>query len=415
MEPIRLLVMDDDPVVSRIAVAMTEVLGGLGRVTSRVDDLLKAIDEWAPTHIAMDLVMPGVDGVQVMNLLAQRGCKARVIVCSGMGDMVLDAAMRAAAANGLDVAGVLRKPFSRAELKALLGAPVAPTRTGHAPAQPSVEAPPVLTEADVRRALRTGDIFPVFMPIIDCAVGELRAVEANARWRHQGRMLLPEHFIPLAERLGLIDELTESIAQQALGWLVKSADGATGLTLKLSAASLSSFGLVSALAHLCERRAVDTRRVTMQVSVSTAMNQSVATLELLTRLRMRGFELSLGNFGGGSCSLLDLVRLPVSELKIDHAISEKIAESRERRSVCKCIVDLGASLGVRVTACGVDSAEDLLFFSEIGTHYAMGFYIAPPMDTIAIDAWTARWSSSSNSRWEALLATTATAAHSLRH
>lgn len=403
MDAIRMLVMDDDPVASKITVAMTVALGGLARGADSVSGLTKAIDEWAPTHIAVDLVMPGVDGVEVMNLLARRHCNARIIVCSGMDDMVLNAAMRAAEANGLDVAGVLRKPFERAELQALLEAPKAAKTTSVLSARPSGRMPPAFTEADLRKALQAGDIFPVFMPIIDCAVGSLRAVEANARWRHPSGLLMPEHFIPFAERVGLIDLLTESIARQAVDWLYEQDDHALGMTLKLSAASLVGFQLVENLTRICERKGIDPRRLTLQFSFSTAMHESVATLELLTRLRMKGFELSLGNFGGGNCPLLDLVRLPVSEIKIDPSLSEKIVESSERRAVCKCIVDLGASLRVRVTACGVDSAEELRFFSQTGAHYAMGFFFAPPMDAEAIDAWTARWRNSRSSRWEAML------------
>lgn len=407
MDTTRLLVMDDDPVATRITVAMTAALGGVAQGTASVADLLRTIDEWAPTHIAVDLVMPGVDGVEVMNLLARRHCKARIIVCSGADEMVLNAAMRAAAANGLDVAGVLRKPFDREELQTLLMAARNPEPARlRIPPQTSPKAtPPVLTEADLRQALRIGAIFPVCMPIIDCAVGELRAVEANARWLHRDRVLMPEHFIPLAERVGLIDLITESIATQAVAWLAEQPDRAFGLTLKLSAASLFSFNLVESLARICEHKEIDARRLTLQLSLSTAMTESVATLELLTRLRMQGFELSLGNFGGGTCSLLDLVRLPVSEIKIDHSLSEKIVESSERRAVCKCIVDLGASLRVRVTASGIDTREDLRFFSAIGAPYAMGYFFAPPMDAQAITAWSGRWRSSQNSRWEVLLTT----------
>ena len=405
MDAIRLLVMDDDAAVAKVMVAMTEAIGGLARVTTRIDGLLKALDDWAPTHIVVDLVMPGVDGVQVMNLLAERGCDARIIICSGLGDMVLEASMRAAAANGLDVVGVLPKPFNLAQLKALLTAPPAPA--SRAPAQSSGEASPVLTESDLRRALSSGEIFPGYMPIVDCSDGKLRAIEANARWRHQGGLLTPRHFIPLAERLELIDHVTESIAQQALRQLNKFGDSALGLTLKLSASSLSRFRLVASLAQICGRQGVEPGRLTLQLSMSTEMSNNIGTLESLARLRMQGFRISLGNFGGGSCSLLDLVRLPVSELKIDHALSAKITESRDRRAVCKCIVDLGASLGVRVTACGVESEEDLRFFSEIGTDYAMGFFIGPPMDADAIDAWAAQWGNGLNGGWDGLLQRTA--------
>ena len=413
MNSIRLLVMDDDAAVAEVAASMAEAQGGQGRVVTRMRELVEAVENWAPTHIAVDLVMPGIDGIEIMNLLAQRRCRARIIVCSGMDETVLDAAMRAAVANGLDVAGVLAKPFSMRELRALLESPSVPAAPGLTPkAGSSAEiATPVLTEADLRRALQIGDIFPIFMPIVDCITGELRGVEANARWRHQAGVLTADQFIPLAERLALIDDLTESIARQALAWLGRFAGPPPNLTLKLSAVSLSSFWLVETLAKLCVTQGVDPRRVTLQLSESAAMGDTVGALELLTRLRMRGFELSLGNFGAGYSSLMYLVRLPVSELKIDPALSHKAAASRERRAVCKCVVDLGISLGVRVTASGIESAEDLRYFSEIGAHYAMGFFIAHPMAAGEFDGWIARWRNSQSSRWEDLLRQTANAGY----
>ncbi|MDB5985775.1 MAG: response regulator [Nevskia sp.] len=409
MDDVRMVVMDDDAAVAAVAVSMVEALGGQGRVVSRVTDLLKTVDSWRPSHIAVDLAMPNEDGVEVMNLLARRRCRARIIVYSGLGGSIVDAAMRAAASNGLDVAGALLKPFAKRELQALLDVPTTPA--GRSPAGASTGAALYApTEADLRRAIQKGELVPVFMPTVDFITGELVGIEVSARWQHpQAGLLTADRFIPLAEREGLIDGLTETVAQQALAWLGRQfPGGALGLTLKLSAASLNSLSLVETLDKMCTQHGIDTRRVSLQVSEATAMSDTVAALELLTRLRLKGFDLSLGNFGVGYISLIHLVRLPISELKIDPALFNTIGNTREGRAVIKCIVDLGGGLDLRVTASGIDSVEVLQFFSQIGCHYAMGFFIGRPMDAAALDRWIAHWrsGSSSRARWEELLGET---------
>lgn len=407
IDTMRLLVMDQTKAVAEVTASMAEALGGHGRVVTRVYDLLKSVDEWMPSHIAVDLVMPGVDGVEVMNLLARRRCKARIIICSGMDGTILNAAIRAATASGLDVAGVLNKPFTVRELKTLLDAPPVPTRPGRLPASRTTEsaAMPAVTETALRRALQTDEMFPVFMPKVDCTTGELSGIEAFARWRHpQAGVLAAEQFISLAERVALIDELTESIAQQALNWLGTAFPASSlGLTLKLSAASLDSFRLIETLARHCEHHGLDPRRITLQLSEAAAMRETVDTLELLTRLRMRGFQLSIGNFGADQSSLMQLIRMPVSELKIAPGISGTTGATREGRIVAKCIVDLGANLGLRVTASGIESGEDLRYFREIGAHSAMGFLFGHPMEFEAMRGWIIHWHSGLDHRWEGFL------------
>lgn len=412
MNTTRLLLIDDDAAVAEVAASMTQALGGQARVVTRVNDFLKALDEWAPTHIAVDLVMPQVGGVEVLNLLARRRCKARVIISSGMGGTVLDAAMRAAVGNGLDVVGVLPKPFAMRELKALLAPAPAPAAASRPPLAAALGTTREPTEAALRRALQGDEIFPVFMPTVDCTTGELIGFEANARWRHpQDGVLAANRFIPLAERLGLIDALTETIARQAFGWLGKAfRDSWLGLTLKLSVTSLGSPRLVETLVEQTAQYGLDPRRITLQLSEAAAMSETLGALELLTRLRMKGFDLSLGNFGIGYSSLIHLVWLPISEIKTDPTLFATVGDTREGRMVARCVVDLGNSLGLRVTASGIDSAESLRYFSQLGCHYAMGFFIGRPMEAAALGEWIARWQGSLGSRWQAQLHASAEAA-----
>lgn len=116
----RLLILDDDPLVGMLVESVARLAGVATCLTREADEFYEALDHWQPTHIVLDLTMPGTSGEQVLGELARRGCRARIIVTSGAERDRLDSAMAQARADALEVAGVLPKPFLPASLRALL-------------------------------------------------------------------------------------------------------------------------------------------------------------------------------------------------------------------------------------------------------------------------------------------------------
>lgn len=119
----RLLILDDDPMVGQLMAYIAEDMGLATRLSATASEFFVALDQWHPTHISLDLMMPDMDGAEVMRQLAGRGCAARIIISSGAGSVMLESAMNAALLQGLDIAGVLSKPFLPANLRALLRLP----------------------------------------------------------------------------------------------------------------------------------------------------------------------------------------------------------------------------------------------------------------------------------------------------
>lgn len=117
----RLLVLDDDAAVGQILVMAAQGADFEARWCETAPSFFEALTDWAPTHVAIDLLMPGTSGQDVMRRLAAEGCAARVIISSGSGSAELDAALAEARAGGLRTVGVLPKPFSLATLRAMLG------------------------------------------------------------------------------------------------------------------------------------------------------------------------------------------------------------------------------------------------------------------------------------------------------
>lgn len=382
----RLLIVDDDELVGRTIEMIARREGIEVRVTCDPNRFLELVEEWQPDIVAIDLVMPKMDGVQVLNELAQRGCEAHVIVISGVGHRVLEAAGRSAREHGLHIAGVLPKPFATADVRGLLG------RCGSGAAvvdrqDQSGGLDDFVVDMDVlEHALSERQFFVVYQPKVHCSDGKLAGVEALVRWRHPERGVIPPgSFIPLFEASEKMGELTGQIIDMALEWfsglkLPGDAERPVTLSLNISARSLEDKALVERLARRCRRFGIHPSRLIFELTETSAMQDPVASLELLTRLRVRGFQLSIDDFGTGFSSMLQLVRLPFSEIKIDRSFVMSAEDSEESRKVIKSIAELGKSLGLQTSAEGIESEWALDFLRTIGCDYCQGYHIGRPAE-----------------------------------
>ncbi len=398
MDDRRLLILDDDPMTGKTIQQIAEFAGLEVCFTPDPNRFFALLHDWHPTHIALDLVMPTMDGMQVMARLAKLSCRAKIIITSGVGSRVLDAAGRSATEHGLDIAGVLAKPFSPPQLRAMLlghGGAVSSPLSAEAPAYP-----PEITLADLHQALNRQEFVLAYQPKVLCATGELAGVEALVRWAHPSYGLLPPgRFIPLAESCDLIDRLTDQVIDQALAWFEPLCAGATQLSpttrdrlmlaVNISARTLTNVALFERVQERCQGHRVHPTRLIFELTETSAMDDPVASLNLLTRLRMIGFHLSIDDFGTGFSSMLQLVRLPFSEIKVDKSFVMTAMTSSESRTVVKFIVDLGHSLGLRCTAEGVEDAKTLEYLTNIGCDLAQGYYIARPLTGDDFCLWLA--------------------------
>lgn len=382
----RLLILDDDVAVAETMGAIARRSGYETRSATDANSFFGLLDRWDPTHILLDLVMPDVDGIEIMRRLAELRCRSIVILTSGVGVRVLDAAERAATEHGLHVVGSLSKPFPPAKLRALLGSEQPPGVPVATLGGSQIE----VTEDALVHALEVNRIDVHFQPQIFCATGDLAGFETLARWHHpEAGLVPPDRFIPLAEQSGHIVRLTDRVAELAFDWL-RSAwpDGGPQLSINLSARALADSDLVNRLADLCARHAIDPARVIVELTETSAMSDPVTTLDLLTQLRIKGFRLSIDDFGVGFSSLVQLARLPFSEIKIDRSFVMHAAGSDEARIIIRTIISLGHNLGLRVVAEGVEDAVALNFLRENGCDCAQGYFIARPMTGSAAREWT---------------------------
>lgn len=387
----RLLTLDDDADVNTTVCIIAQQIGFEARSTTEPEEFFRLLGSWSPTHIIVDLVMPNIDGIEIIKRLPEYRAPAALIITSGLGNRVVEAAARAATENGLEVAGLLPKPFSPAQLRHLLAVPGS-VKISHSQNLPGLDGSQehfAITEQVLAEALRERQFTVFYQPKLCCLSGRLVGFECLARWRHPSEGLLsPDRFISLAESSGLIAELTEQVFVQALEWFAANfQDQDLQIALNLSAKTLSSPEFPDWVAEQCARVGVAPQQVMLEVTETSSMENPVATLQILTQFRIKGFNLSIDDFGIGYSSLIQLARLPFSELKIDKMFVISAPYSEESQKIVSAVISLGRALHLSVTAEGVEDAWTLQYLKDAGCDYAQGFLFSRPLDGEAFLAW----------------------------
>lgn len=387
----RFLILDDDADVGQTIQWIAESLGFSAEYVTHAADFFEKIDLTLPDIITVDLAMPGLDGVEVMQLLAERNCTAKIIVSSGMGSRVLDAAQRSASEHGLNIVGVISKPVSKDALRAVVGEGSEVSQTPLTGGLPMRRDEFEVTSSSLRTAIDRHEFVVAYQPKVKCSDGAPAGFEALARWNHPERgIIMPDRFISIAEDNGLIDALTAQIFEQSLAWFSHAfAHGDLQLSVNISAKSLATLGLVDFLSDLCSRFRVAPARIVLELTETSAMVDPILSLDLMTRFRVRGFNLSIDDFGTGYSSMVQLVRLPFSEIKVDKSFVMRSQHSKEARAVIKSIIDLGHSLGLLVTAEGIEDRKAFDNVKSMGCDLAQGYLFARPMSGTATCDWTA--------------------------
>ncbi len=249
---------------------------------------------------------------------------------------------------------------------------------------------------ELRTAIATGQLVLHVQPQVELVSSRVTGVEVLVRWEHPERgLVLPDEFVPIAERSGLIRTLTSTVLSGALEscsrWLAAGVE--LGVAVNLSARSLLDVDLAEQVRNLLEMYAVPARLLTLEITESSVMTDAVRALDVLHRLNALGVRLSVDDFGTGYSSLSYLKRLPVQEVKIDKSFVTGLTEDADDATIVASIVNLGRSLSLQVVAEGVESAACLDRLTAMGCDCVQGFLVARPMPVGQLLPWLNRYES----------------------
>ncbi len=239
-------------------------------------------------------------------------------------------------------------------------------------------------ELDLRLALQREEFVLHYQPIVDLATMKTSGFETLVRWRHPLRgMVPPDQFIPLAEETGMIVALGDWIIRQACRDAATWPEPYT-LAVNLSPAQIQKPGFDQAVANALADANLPPSRLELEVTETVALSgaESVATL---TALQASGIGIVLDDFGTGYASLSNLVGLPFAKIKIDRSFVANLATQHNCRAIVAAITGLAHGLNMRVTAEGVETAEQLAILQAAGCTNVQGYYFARPQLLDAID------------------------------
>ena len=264
-----------------------------------------------------------------------------------------------------------------------------------------------MTAADRRllesfaKALADQKLRLVYQPKVSLKDGRLTRVEALVRWDDpELGPVSPSRFVPLAEKHGLIDPLTEWGLRETLRqWKVWRDQGLEmRLAFNISAISLQRLDFPDLVERICREQDVPTDRLVLELTEG-ATQQFVKLMDTLTRFRIKGIGLAIDDFGTGYSSLLQLRQLPFTELKIDRCFVIDLPAAHDSRLIVKTIAELAHGLGLVATAEGVETVEQLRSVRELGCDVVQGFLIAPPLEPDELLGWEQDF----KKRWPLLL------------
>ena len=385
-----LLVVDDEPMISALVARVGSSMGFDAMTLNDSQQIPRALER-SPSVIVLDLSMPGFDGVEVLRYLAERGSDAAIILMSGFDRRVLTSTSRLAAQLGLTVGGILEKPLRLPAIQELLRAQRSQARRpGETPTPPPLE--------EFHRALARHELELHYQPQVDLHTRRWVGVEALVRWRHPERGLLyPNSFVGMAEQNGLALALTDEVIDIALREYNPRCFGhptAISLAINLPPAALTDRGFPEQVLRRLDAAGRAVAGIHFEVTeTSVAENPSLA-LEILTRLRLKGFGLALDDFGTGHASMEILHDLPFDELKIDLQFVRVIDKDPAARSIVANSATLAKELGLTVVAEGIETAAILGIVASVGADAGQGYHIARPMPWAALGDWVHSWQAS---------------------
>lgn len=328
--------------------------------------------------VVIDLMMPDVDGIEVLRYLGDRNFPAEIILISGYDKKVLNVATQLATTLGLDVRASLEKPLDLAQLCDVLAKRADSRRNS------SISVIDKASAADlesVRRAITNDELLVHYQPQFRIKTRELAGYEALVRWRHPVIGLLPAAvFIEAFETAGLIEELTWTVFKKVLAdrrrWPAEAAR--VPVSVNVSALLLRDLALPEKLQKVISEHGGKPSDIVLEITESGLMRELHTALDILARIRLKQLHLSIDDFGTGYAMMHQLRRVPARELKLDMAFVQSMLTDESADIILRKTLELAHELDMSVVAEGVETAEQLARLAEYGCDVAQGYLLGRP-------------------------------------
>jgi EAL domain-containing protein (putative c-di-GMP-specific phosphodiesterase class I)/FixJ family two-component response regulator len=390
LSELHVLIVDDSLAQRQYAQKICVDLGlGLIENAANGAEALTLLQQHAIDVVLIDLEMPIMDGVELIRALAEKKLSAGIIILSSKDPILISSVGTMAEADGLNVLGTFQKPLQFNLLNCCLLRFLQDLYLESINTKTESHAVNVTAE-ELSYALLHHEITLAYQPKLTVQGLLLRGVEALARWHHpQKGNISPGEFIPLAERHGLIDLLTRNLLEQALAQkqIWQQSGLRFHLAFNLSPLSLADEQLVEWISLLAKKYTVLPQELTLEVTENALFDELACAIRTLARLRLKGFNVAIDDYGTGFANTQQLSRVPATELKIDRSLVHRASTRPQQRDILASTADLAKTLKLTTVAEGVETWDDFTILREIGVDQVQGFYFSKPLYPNQLLAW----------------------------
>ncbi|NQD36153.1 EAL domain-containing response regulator [Permianibacter sp. IMCC34836] len=382
----RVLIVDDSALHRMHAESLLKKMG----VTEilQAGNGIEALDvmnasPYLPDILLVDLEMPGMDGIELLQQVMQRNLRMEVVIVSSRENALLTTVEAMSQTLGIAILGALQKPLTLERLAGVLGQEKLVVGTAPKASAYSLDA--------ITRAIDDHEFVCHYQPKVTLATGVIKGVEALARWQHpRDGIVYPDRFIDAIERHGAImQRFTLALLDQVLAQLKYWHSGGLSLTvsLNISAQSFADARFVNQIIKKVEDSGVEPRHLILEVTETAIMTDIGASLGTLARLRLKGFGLSIDDYGTGFASMQQLSRIPATELKIDRIFVHGCHQRQHLIIMLESAIQMAEKLQLSVVAEGVELTEDWQKLKAMGCELAQGYLIAKAMPGDQLLPW----------------------------
>lgn len=392
MQKIRFLVVEDQPFQRWEMGKLLEELGAQyvfmaedGRAALTViQDLTEPVD-----IIITDLNMPGMDGMEFIRHLGELDSSSSIILVSALEPPLIASVGTMVKMYHVNLLGMLEKPLTAKKLAAVIERyqPLAEPKRGRA-------VGPAIALPEISEGLRNGEFVAYFQPQVELTDQKIVGAEALARWQHPDKGLLsPTTFIKTIEHSDLMDDLTFVMLTQAAEAAQKWHDAGLDIavSVNISAASLTNADFADKVINLMQTFRLEPRQLILEITESVAAADAGHALENLSRLRMKGFGLSIDDYGTGYSSMAQLSRIAFTELKIDQSFVRGAPVAGAHRALLESSIAISHRLGLTSIAEGIETREECNLMLDLGCERGQGYYFAIPMPVATFLPWARKW------------------------
>jgi len=373
---LRCMIIDDDPTMRSL---VGSLLSRQGHDIDTAEGLCEL--EHAPERLDVDLVILDYrlgrsTGLDVIRLLMTSSITPHIILLSGAERERVMGAVELGRAYGLHMLGVLEKPLDAPALLRIVEQLKASLR--------------VVSSGHIRAALERSHFLLAYQPKFCLSTGRVIGVEALARWQDPELGLVPpDRFISVAEKDGQIIPLTWQLVEQALAqqyrWRRAGID--LDMAINLSPAVLETDDFLPQFLRRLTAHDVTPASLTLELTETRGIRDMNRAIHQLSHLRDLGFSIAIDDFGTGNASMLQLYRLPFTQLKIDRAFVADCTDDEKAESIIQMVVELARRLGLDVVAEGVETLEQGRLLKRAGCHAGQGYFFSRPLYADRFEAW----------------------------